>query len=139
MIPLLAHVIVRAPAFKFAALARVKHCRWRRTIYVIGLNFVAKTSMGAPDPMAPDHYEILRLNSGADNETIERVYRTLTKRFHPDNENTGEAEIFSAHRRSSSHSHRPETARAVRPQAGRFKGHSPVRSSLQGVFRGIAG
>jgi curved DNA-binding protein CbpA len=44
--------------------------------------------------MAPDHYEILRLSSGADNETIERVYRTLTKRFHPDNEKTGDAEIF---------------------------------------------
>jgi len=94
MIPLLAHVIVRAPAFKVAALAQVKHCTWRRTIYVLGLNFVAKTSTGAPDPMAPDHYEILRLSSGADSETIERVYRTLTKRFHPDNEKTGDAEIF---------------------------------------------
>jgi curved DNA-binding protein len=94
MIPLLAHVIVRAPAFKVAALAQVKHCTWRRTIYVLGLNFVAKTSTGAPDPMAPDHYEILRLSSAADNETIERVYRTLTKRFHPDNERTGDAEIF---------------------------------------------
>jgi hypothetical protein len=94
MIPLLSHVIVRAPAFKVAALAQVKHCTWRRTIYILGLHFVAKTSTGPPDPMAPDHYEILRLSTGADNETIERVYRTLTKRFHPDNEKTGDAEIF---------------------------------------------
>lgn len=93
-LPLLTHLIVRAPDFQVAALAQVKHCTWRRTIYVIGLNFVAKTSTGAPDPMAPDHYEILRLSSGADNETIERVYRTLAKRFHPDNEKTGDAEIF---------------------------------------------
>jgi curved DNA-binding protein CbpA len=44
--------------------------------------------------MAPDHYEILRLSASADYETIERVYRTLMKRFHPDNEQTGDAEVF---------------------------------------------
>jgi curved DNA-binding protein len=93
-LPLLAHVIVRAPAFEVAALAQVKHCTWRRAVYVLGLNFVAKTSTIANDPSAPDHYEILRLSSAADNETIERVYRTLAKRFHPDNEKTGDAEIF---------------------------------------------
>lgn len=93
-LPLLAHVIVRAPAFEVAALAQVKHCTWKRTMYVLGLHFTAKTSTGGHDPMAPDHYEILRLSAGADNETIERVYRTLAKRFHPDNEKTGDAEIF---------------------------------------------
>ena len=93
-IPLLVHVIVRAPAFEVAALAQVKHCTWRRTIYVLGLNFVAKASTIANDPMAPDHYEILRLSAGSDHDTIERVYRTLAKRFHPDNEKTGDAEIF---------------------------------------------
>jgi curved DNA-binding protein len=93
-IPLLAHVIVRAPAFEVAALAQVKHCTWRGAIYVLGLNFVAKTSTVANDPTAPDHYEILRLSAAADNDTIERVYRTLAKRFHPDNEKTGDAEIF---------------------------------------------
>jgi len=93
-LPLLAHVIVRAPAFEVAALAQVKHCTWKRVMYVMGLHFTAKTSTGAYDPMAPDHYEILRLSAGADNETIERVYRTLAKRFHPDNEKTGDAEIF---------------------------------------------
>lgn len=93
-IPLLAHVIVRAPAFEVAALCQVKHCTWKRTIYVLGLHFAAKTSIGAPDPHAPDHYEILRLGNAADNDTIERVYRTLAKRFHPDNDKTGDAEIF---------------------------------------------
>ncbi|HWF09250.1 MAG TPA: J domain-containing protein [Bryobacteraceae bacterium] len=93
-LPLLAHVIVRAPAFEVAALAQVKHCTWNRAMYVMGLHFTAKTSTGGHDPMAPDHYEILRLSAGAENETIERVYRTLAKRFHPDNEKTGDAEIF---------------------------------------------
>jgi hypothetical protein len=93
-LPLLAHVIVRAHAFEVAALCQVKHCTWKRVMYVVGLHFVAKASTGAPDPMAPDHYEILRLGAGSDNDTIERVYRTLAKRFHPDNEKTGDAEIF---------------------------------------------
>ena len=94
-LPRLAHVIVRAPAFQVAALCQVKHCTWSRTMYILGLHFVAKTSTGGvPDPMAPDHYEILRLGNSADNDTIERVYRTLAKRFHPDNDKTGDAEIF---------------------------------------------
>jgi curved DNA-binding protein len=93
-IPLLSHVVVRAPAFEVAALAQVKHCTWKRTIYVLGLSFVAKTSTIANDPMAPDHYEILRLGADADQEMIERVYRTLARRFHPDNDKTGDAEIF---------------------------------------------
>jgi hypothetical protein len=93
-IPLLAHVILRAPAFKVAALAQVKHCSWKRTSYLLGLQFVAKTSTVANDPTAPDHYEILRLSPQADGEMVERVYRTLTKRFHPDNTETGDAEIF---------------------------------------------
>jgi hypothetical protein len=93
-IPLLAHVIVRVPMFEIAALAQVKRCEAQRTSYTLGLHFVAKTSTGPIDPMAPDHYEILRLSANADYEMIERVYRTLMKRFHPDNEKTGDAEIF---------------------------------------------
>jgi curved DNA-binding protein len=43
-----------------------------------------------------DYYEILQLSQSADQETIERVYRLLAKRYHPDNENTGDAEKFDA-------------------------------------------
>jgi curved DNA-binding protein len=43
-----------------------------------------------------DYYEILQLSQRADQETIERVYRLLAKRYHPDNENTGDAEKFDA-------------------------------------------
>ncbi len=93
-IPLLAHVIVCASAFQVAALAQLKHCTWKRSTYLLGLQFVAKTSTIVNDPMAPDHYEILRLSPTSDGETIERVYRTLSKRFHPDNDQTGDAEIF---------------------------------------------
>ncbi len=138
-LPLLVHVILRAPAFEVAALAQVKHCTWRRTAYVLGLNFVAKTSTIANDPMAPDHYEILRLSSGSDHETIERVYRTLAKRFHPDNEKTGDAEIFL--RISEAHRILTDPANRQRYDAERDSSKSVVRFDLRSrdFFAGLRG
>jgi len=43
-----------------------------------------------------DYYEVLQLSPHADSETVERVFRHLAKRFHPDNGETGDAERFSA-------------------------------------------
>jgi curved DNA-binding protein CbpA/MinD-like ATPase involved in chromosome partitioning or flagellar assembly len=43
---------------------------------------------------AADYYEILRVGPQADEDTIERVYRTLADRFHPDNPRTGDQEAF---------------------------------------------
>jgi curved DNA-binding protein len=43
-----------------------------------------------------DYYEILQLSQSADQETIDRVYRLLAKRYHPDNKNTGDAGKFDA-------------------------------------------
>src|SRR5215470_14208347 len=41
-----------------------------------------------------DYYEILQLSPNADQDTINRVYRTLVKRYHPDNQETGNADKF---------------------------------------------
>lgn len=41
-----------------------------------------------------DYYERLQLSPNADVETIERVYRILAKRYHPDNHETGCVERF---------------------------------------------
>jgi len=41
-----------------------------------------------------DCYEVLQVSPNADSETIERVYRFLAKRHHPDNLQTGDAERF---------------------------------------------
>lgn len=49
-----------------------------------------------------DHYEVLQLNPKADIETVNRVYRILAKRYHPDNQQTGDPAKFetiaTAHR-----------------------------------------
>ncbi|MEJ2615679.1 MAG: DnaJ domain-containing protein [Ignavibacteriaceae bacterium] len=42
-----------------------------------------------------DYYEDLQISSNADQETIERVYRLLAKRYHPDNSITGNNEKFN--------------------------------------------
>jgi curved DNA-binding protein len=41
-----------------------------------------------------DCYEVLQVSRNADLETIERVYRFLAKRYHPDNPQTGDAAKF---------------------------------------------
>jgi hypothetical protein len=46
------------------------------------------------DPGFVDYYEVLQLNQRADAETLERVYRLLAKRYHPDNPTSGDEEKF---------------------------------------------
>jgi len=41
-----------------------------------------------------DHYEVLQVSPRADHETIQRVFRHLAKRFHPDNTDSGDPERF---------------------------------------------
>jgi curved DNA-binding protein CbpA len=48
-----------------------------------------------PDFAEKDYYEILQVSPRADRDTIERVFRYLANRFHPDNRETGNAERFS--------------------------------------------
>src|SRR5262245_14233020 len=41
-----------------------------------------------------DHYETLQLSPNADAETLDRVYRILVRRYHPDNQETGDSTKF---------------------------------------------
>jgi curved DNA-binding protein CbpA len=41
-----------------------------------------------------DHYESLQISPNADPDTVHRVYRLLAQRFHPDNHETGNPEVF---------------------------------------------
>jgi len=47
-----------------------------------------------------DHYEVLQLSQNANAETVERVYRLLAKRYHPDNQTTGNSDKFTEIRES---------------------------------------
>jgi DnaJ-class molecular chaperone with C-terminal Zn finger domain len=48
-----------------------------------------------PDTHLPDHYEVLQISPNADRETIERVFRHLANRYHPDNLESGNSEKFT--------------------------------------------
>ncbi len=48
----------------------------------------------ASDPDFVDFYELLQISPNAEPETIQRVYRMLASRFHPDNPETGNYDRF---------------------------------------------
>ena len=41
-----------------------------------------------------DLYELLQISPNADSDTIHRVYRLLAQRYHPDNQETADPEVF---------------------------------------------
>ena len=57
-------------------------------------------SPGVTNGQFIDHYEVLQVSQSADAETIDRVYRLLAKRYHPDNAASGDPEQFNALRMS---------------------------------------
>ena len=65
-----------------------------------------------------DHYEILQISPNAEAETVQRVYRMLASRYHPDNKETGsEAQlrvIREAYRVLSDSALRADARRYVR-------------------------
>ena len=68
----------------------------------VGLEFPDGKSAGSQsdhqilpsDPLEMDCYEVMQLSPNADAQTIERVYRLLAQRYHPDNVHTGSSEMF---------------------------------------------
>ncbi|RPJ11395.1 MAG: J domain-containing protein, partial [Deltaproteobacteria bacterium] len=46
------------------------------------------------DDSISDYYEDLQVSPNADQETLERIYRMLAKRYHPDNGCTGCVDKF---------------------------------------------
>lgn len=87
-----------------------------------------------PNDALPDYYEDLQVSPNADAETIERVFRLLAKRYHPDNQDTGHAETFNristAYRVLSNDEQRASyDARHEAWRAGKWKGSGAVTSA----------
>src|SRR5438445_7658421 len=47
-----------------------------------------------PEDRTVDYYDVLQVSASAEPETINRVYRMLAQRFHPDNQQTGDESRF---------------------------------------------
>jgi hypothetical protein len=45
-------------------------------------------------PVFTDYYELLQLSPNADFRTIEQVFRSLARQYHPDNPTTGDSDFF---------------------------------------------
>jgi curved DNA-binding protein len=43
-----------------------------------------------------DYYELLQISPNAELETVQRVYKMLATRYHPDNQETGDLDMFLA-------------------------------------------
>jgi curved DNA-binding protein CbpA len=56
-----------------------------------------------------DYYEVLQVSPNAEPETIQRVYRLLAQRYHPDNGETGNAAYFRVIREAYTVLSNPET------------------------------
>jgi len=82
--------------------AQVVHCRLVDGAYRSGLAFdqvferAEDLNEKRPirDEAFVDYYEALQISPNADSETIQRVYRMLAQRYHPDNNESGREEAF---------------------------------------------
>jgi len=83
--------------------AGVKWCAAKTDgTFRVGLEFLDDCSSFVLDekqtdgtnPVVVDCYEVMQLSPNADAETISRVYRLLAFRYHPDNAETGNSEMF---------------------------------------------
>jgi len=77
--------------------SNVRYCLGREGAYLIGLEFTEETKqtvgLGRYDGEI-DYYEFLQISPKAELPTIQRIYRFLASRFHPDNPETRDPEKF---------------------------------------------
>jgi hypothetical protein len=57
-------------------------------------NSNSHSSVVSPNSEELDCYEIMQLSPNADGDTIQRVYRVLAQRYHPDSLRTGNSDMF---------------------------------------------
>jgi curved DNA-binding protein len=90
-------VYIQAPGENPIGYSVVRHCTPRDNAYILGLELdeiAKKTREPLPGQDVMDHYEFLQISPNAQPDTIQRVYRFLASRFHPDNVQTGDPEKF---------------------------------------------
>jgi curved DNA-binding protein CbpA len=94
-----------------------------------------------------DYYEVLQLSPNATADTVERVYRILAKRYHPDNQDTGDVtqftevqqayELLSNPTRRASYDVKYDENRALTWKLFKQEGASDARADDRRLFHGI--
>lgn len=92
----LSNVILRAPGIRLVALAQIRYCAWRGTQYRLGIQFVERAAMEPDRGAEPDYHELLRagMDGDLDHSGLDRLYRSLAARYHPDKGDSGNSETF---------------------------------------------
>lgn len=92
----------------------------------------ANGSHGANGPGGmEDLYELLQISPYAGSETIHRIYRFLAARYHPDNPETGNAEMF--HKVKTAYdvlSHSERRAKYDATRSGELRAANPLSKSI---------
>jgi len=89
------YIVLRAPGPGIVALSQVRNCVWGRTQYQLGVEFLEKAATQPPENVIePDYHALLRAGVAGDAESVDRLYRALAFRYHPDHRDNGDAEVF---------------------------------------------
>ena len=74
----------------------VRHCAACQAGFLVGIEFDEETkkTLRPSASSAVDYYELLQISPNAELATIQRVYRFLAARYHPDNAEKGDPEKF---------------------------------------------
>ena len=75
----------------------VRHATRKGNVFHVGVELDEPNGERRSSPEmedAPDYYEFLQISPNAQAETVQRVYRFLASRYHPDNPETGDPEKF---------------------------------------------
>jgi hypothetical protein len=89
-------VFIESPNGHPTGYTTVRHSTRIGRSYSIGLEFAEETQKTMQsDPAGDiDYYEFLQISPRAELSTIQRIYRFMASRFHPDNPETGDPEKF---------------------------------------------
>ena len=134
-------IIVRSDANKAAYLTTVRYCRWEQSYYRLGLAFVSKTAALCDNVQWSefDLYGMLRVSRDADPDSIERVYKTLARRYHPDNQETGDSEAFLSLTEAFRILSNPARRQAYNQHWDQNRNHRSPLLERREFFAGVAG
>lgn len=113
-----------------------------------GLEFIdPNSSFQLDEERGADFYEVMQLSPNADSETIARVYRLLAFRYHPDNKQTGNNEMFlrlqvayetlSDPKKRASYDASHRTAKPVVPAAVREREKRRNHENVMAAYMGV--